>query len=37
MDEERGGDMTASLAVRLRPTNISDLLGQQHLPQPGSP
>jgi putative ATPase len=37
MDEKRAGDMTAPLAVRLRPTSISDLLGQQHLLQPGSP
>lgn len=37
MDEQRADDMTAPLAVRLRPTNISDLLGQQHLLQPGSP
>lgn len=37
MDEQSAGDMTAPLAVRLRPTSISDLLGQQHLLQPGSP
>jgi putative ATPase len=37
MDDQHAGDMTAPLAVRLRPTSISDLLGQQHLLQPGSP
>src|SRR5487761_2100447 len=37
MDAEHGGDMTAPLAVRLRPTNGADLLGQKHLLQPGSP
>jgi putative ATPase len=37
MDAPRAGDMTAPLAVRLRPTTVADLLGQQHLLQPGSP
>jgi putative ATPase len=37
MNAEREGGMTAPLAVRLRPTSIQDLLGQQHLLQPGSP
>ena len=37
MNAPRAGDMAAPLAVRLRPTNIQDLLGQQHLLQPGSP
>jgi putative ATPase len=37
MNAERKGEMTAPLAVRLRPTSIQDLLGQQHLLQPGSP
>ena len=37
MDAPPAGDMAAPLAVRLRPTNIQDLLGQQHLLQPGSP
>ena len=30
-------DSTAPLAVRLRPASIHDLLGQEHLLQPGSP
>jgi putative ATPase len=37
MDAERADDRAAPLAVRLRPTNVHDLLGQQHLLQPGSP
>ena len=37
MDAQRAGDRSAPLAVRLRPTRIEDLLGQQHLLQPGSP
>lgn len=37
MDAEHGGDMTAPLAVRLRPIKVSELLGQKHLLQPGSP
>lgn len=37
MEAERAGDMAAPLAVRLRPTSIQDLLGQQHLLQSGSP
>jgi putative ATPase len=37
MNAEREGGMMAPLAVRLRPTSIQDLLGQQHLLQPGSP
>ncbi len=37
MDAGSGGDMRAPLAVRLRPTNVADLLGQKHLLQPGSP
>jgi putative ATPase len=37
MNAEREGDMAAPLAVRLRPTTIQDLLGQQHLLLPGSP
>ena len=37
MQTERAGEMAAPLAVRLRPTNIQDLLGQQHLLSSGSP
>jgi len=37
MDAPRASEMAAPLAVRLRPTNIQDLLGQQHLLQEGSP
>lgn len=37
MDAPRAGDMATPLAVRLRPATIEELLGQQHLLQPGSP
>lgn len=37
MDAVLAGDMGAPLAVRLRPTSVADLLGQQHLLQQGSP
>ena len=37
MDEARDSESSAPLAVRLRPATIGDLLGQQHLLQPGSP
>ena len=37
MDAPRAGEAAAPLAVRLRPASIQDLLGQQHLLQPGSP
>jgi putative ATPase len=37
MDAPHVSEMTAPLAVRLRPTSIQDLLGQQHLLQQGSP
>lgn len=37
MDEQRTRESSAPLAVRLRPTNIKDLLGQQHLLMDGSP
>ena len=37
MSETSSGDSTAPLAVRLRPATIADLLGQEHLLQPGSP
>ena len=37
MNSPRAGDIAAPLAVRLRPTNIHELLVQQHLLQPGSP
>ena len=36
-EAERAGEMAAPLAVRLRPTSIQDLLGQQHLLASGSP
>ena len=37
MDEIAAIDMAAPLAVRLRPVTLQELLGQQHLLQPGSP
>ena len=37
MDEFRAAQSGAPLAVRLRPANIQELLGQKHLLQPGSP
>jgi len=37
MNAPRAGDIATPLAVRLRPTKIQDLLGQQHLLQTGSP
>ena len=37
MDEIPAIDMAAPLAVRLRPVTLQELLGQQHLLQPGSP
>ena len=37
MDELRAAQSGAPLAVRLRPANIQELLGQKHLLQPGSP
>ncbi len=37
MDITSAGDLSAPLAVRLRPANIQELLGQQHLLQSGSP
>jgi putative ATPase len=37
MSESSAYEKTAPLAVRLRPTSIQDLLGQQHLLQNGSP
>ena len=37
MSETSSGESTAPLAVRLRPATIADLLGQEHLLQPGSP
>jgi len=37
MEPRESDDLTAPLAVRLRPTALQDLLGQQHLLQSGSP
>lgn len=37
MDVTKRDGMSAPLAVRLRPANVQELLGQQHLIQPGSP
>ena len=37
MSMSNGSDDSSPLAVRLRPRSISELLGQQHLLQPGSP
>ncbi len=37
MDESNSIRSAAPLAVRLRPASIQELLGQQHLLQPGSP
>jgi len=37
MDGTKRDGMSAPLAVRLRPANVHELLGQQHLIQPGSP
>ena len=37
MSETNSFDATAPLAVRLRPASVNELLGQQHLLQPGSP
>ena len=37
MDERKRAGMPAPLAVRLRPATVQELLGQQHLTQPGSP
>lgn len=37
MDEKKVFDKAAPLAVRLRPTTLQELLGQQHLLQSGSP
>ncbi|MCX6430162.1 MAG: replication-associated recombination protein A [Actinobacteria bacterium] len=37
MSTRQSDDLNAPLAVRLRPTNMQDLLGQQHLLQTGSP
>ena len=37
MDVTKRDEMSAPLAVRLRPSTVQELLGQQHLIQPGSP
>ena len=37
MDERKRDGMPTPLAVRLRPATVQELLGQQHLTQPGSP
>ena len=37
MNESSAANIAAPLAVRLRPASIQELLGQQHLLQPGSP
>jgi len=37
MDATKRDGMSAPLAVRLRPATVQELLGQQHLIQPGSP
>ena len=37
MDVTKRDEMSAPLAVRLRPSTVHELLGQQHLIQPGSP
>lgn len=37
MDSEPTSEKGVPLAVRLRPTSVQELLGQQHLLQPGSP